>query len=202
MKFNSMKIYGLAVFAALVLFAGPAVAGGKGAQAYQCKANVKPGESTEGCYGCVTQEMCVKTNAALKALSEAKEVTLYSLTGWGKGDLPQENAGQVGGYEVVEFRVLSGGLAEEVSTAFRSALDGENGASACFDPHHALTVKSQDHTYDYVLCFGCGKMGLYENGKFFSMIDAQRDAELLNALMLKAGMDLPPEYQKSAEQKD
>lgn len=197
-----MKIYGLAVCAALVLMAAPAVAGDKGTQSYQCKPNVKPGESSEGCYGCVTEEMCVKTNAALEALSEAKEVTLYSLTGWGKGGLPQVDAGPVGGYEVVEFRSLSGGLAEEVSTAFRSALDGENGASACFDPYHALTVKTQDHTYDFLLCFGCGKMGLYENGKFFSIIDAQRDAKPLNTLMLKAGMDLPPEYQKSAEQKD
>lgn len=197
-----MKIFGFAVCVALVLLGGPAVAGDKGVKPYQCEVNVKPGESTEGCYGCVTEEICEKTNAALKALSEAKEVTLYSLTGRGKSDLPQTNAGPIGGFEVVDFKVFNGELVQDVTSMFRNAIYGENGASACFQPRHALSVKTQDHLYDFILCFECGNMGLYEDEELFFMVGVERDAEALNALMLKAGMALPPYYADKPKQKE
>lgn len=191
-----MNFYVLAVCAGLVLLtAGSAFAGGKEAAPYRC---VVDGKKVEDCMlGCKTKEICAKEEEALKALSEASELTFYSLTGWGKGDFPQ---GGVAGYEVVEHKILEGDLAHLVAYEFLRVLDGENYSSGCFDPRHALIVETEAHMYDYLLCFACGKMAIYEDGEYLSRIETQRDAEVLNALMVKAGMTIPAFYAEQAEE--
>ncbi len=192
-----MKICVLAVCMGLMLLAaGEAFAGGKEVAEYQCKVN---GGKLEDCMlGCKTKEICAREEEALSALTDAREVVFYSLTGNEESFL-QDDAFPIGTNGVVEQKDLKGDFAKDVASEFLKVLTGENYFSGCFAPRHALTVKTKAHTYDYLLCFECGQMALYEDGVYFSRIEAQRDAQALNALMLKAGMALPAFYAEQAE---
>ncbi len=187
-----MKIYGLMVCAALVLLGGPAVAGDKGLKPYKCQVSAKNGEE---CSFCKTEEMCAKEDEALKALSEAKTVTAYTLIGLS----PQSPRGagyeeKIHGHPIIAEKKLDGNLAQDVTAAFESSIVNQMSLGACFEPRHALTVNTEKHRFDYLLCFECAGLAIYKDGKYITKLGTHRDYSGLNAFMIKAGLPLSPDY--------
>ncbi len=194
-----MKICVLAVCAGLMfLTAGGAFAGGTQSVPYsQCEPEVKSGTDPKTCLGCKTEEVCGKEEEAVKLLTEATEVTFYVMDGSvGTGKQPI-----LGGYDPVENKVLAGDLAREVATAFRGSLRSGNYFAMCFNPHHALMIKTPDHLYEYVLCYDCTQMEIYIDSSYISRIPTIGDPERMNALVVKAGMTLPKDYVEQLEWK-
>ncbi|MCL4678019.1 MAG: hypothetical protein KJ017_05420 [Alphaproteobacteria bacterium] len=194
-----MKIYGLAVFAALVFLTGPAVAGDKDTKPYQCEVSAT---NQEKCSFCKTEEICANEDEALKALVEAKTVTAYTLVGLS----PQDPIGagyeeKIHGHPVIAHKIIEGVLAHDMARAFERSIVNQISLGACFQPRHALTVKTEKHSYDYLLCFECVGLAIYKDGQFIAKVGTHRDYSELNALMVSAGLPLSPDYAEEPEQK-
>ena len=58
---------------------------------------------------------------------------------------------------------LQGPEAKSATKAFQDALTGKNGSSFCFEPHHALRIKSEGHIYDYLLGYTCNGLVVYRD---------------------------------------
>ncbi len=197
-----MNIYVLAVCAGLVLLtAGSAFAGAQELP-YKCEVNVKPEEITDRCIGCKTEQMCAKEEEALRALRETNTIIAYTLVGDSLQLPPHDpSAEKIHRYEIIAHKVIEDQLAKDIAEVFVSSIVNQISLGACFEPRHALTIKTDNHTYDYLLCFECA-LALYRDGQHISTLGTHRDYSVLNALVLKAGLPLSPYYAEQAEEKE
>jgi hypothetical protein len=145
---------------------------------------------------------------AAKALAEATRATLYSLE---PDSLPPSGARAAAtetngihrsadtnileGYWVLGSTELTNDAARAATRAFQNAIAESRGPVArCFDPHHGLRLSADGHVYDYLLCYHCGQMQVYEDGKFTSMVGVTGSPEALNAMLKAARVPLSAVY--------
>jgi len=143
---------------------------------------------------------------ALQALQSAITGTLYSLD-------PGMMAGAPGDKAFHNHHVL--GQAEldlkqmvTASSAFQSAVANWNpsmGMALCFNPRHGLRVTANGHVFDFVLCYECGQLYIYEDDKNIASLGAIGTPDILNNLLSTAKVPLPApaqsEESNAAEQK-
>jgi hypothetical protein len=130
---------------------------------------------------------------ALSALHAPDSVVLYALEPWDDG------RPQLHGYKVLGKATLDGEQRAAALAEFETSVARWDGAvGACFDPHHALRVEHEGHTYDFLLCYLCQSMQVYRDGKEFAGVGATGSAEPLNALLRAKGLPLPHYYSDEA----
>ena len=69
----------------------------------------------------------------------------------------------------------------------------------CFLPHHALSIQTEDHLYEYVLCYQCTMLLIYQDGKQISFMNTKESPSQMNRLVEKAGMALPEYYKRQIQ---
>ena len=62
----------------------------------------------------------------------------------------------------------------------------------CYIPRHALRINADGHAYDYLYCYYCNVMNVYEDGKHVAELFASGSPDTFNALLTAA--NVPPEY--------
>jgi hypothetical protein len=140
--------------------------------------------------------------AAAQALRTAGRVTLYSLEPWESPAAGEETLHQ---FKVLGRTDLDRKQSAEASAAFQSAISGWDGLiAACFDPRHAIRVRAAGHTYDFLLCYACHVLYVYEDSKLLTSLGASGSAKALNGLLSAAQVPLSQtdtEEDRAAEQK-
>lgn len=131
--------------------------------------------------------------AADQALASADSVVLYSLEPYTENPEADKNwkGAKFHGYNCLGQLSLTGQQAQTAIAEFKKAIPKEEGPMAeCFDPRHALRVVSGHHTYDFLLCYQCAQMEVYEDDKELADLSASGSADILNSLLKKAGVPL------------
>ncbi len=131
--------------------------------------------------------------AADQALASADSVVLYSLEPWTENPEADRNwkGAKFHGYNCLGQLRLTGQQAQTAIAEFKKAIPKEEGPMAmCFDPHHALRVVSGHHTYDFLLCFQCAQMEVYEDNKEIADLSASGSPDVLNGIFKKAGIPI------------
>jgi len=139
---------------------------------------------------------------AAEALANTTRVTLYSLESMSPQDT---SSGKFYRYKILGKIELDNEEAKKATGAFQDAISGWNGSMAmCFEPHHAIRLNSNGHVYDYLLCYMCNQIEVYEDGKLISGLGATGSPDILNGLLTVAHVPLSyiysPEY-KATEKK-
>jgi hypothetical protein len=89
------------------------------------------------------------------------------------------------------FRILGQTTLDSVEThvaasEFESATSKSSAALySCFDPRHALRIVSDGHIYDFLLCYSCHSVEVFENDKIVAGANAEGSPAVLNELLRK-----------------
>jgi len=141
------------------------------------------------------------SNAAY-ALRTATTCTIYSLE-------PEEPLGPhdqtLQGFKILGQAELNPQQTAIATAAFRSAISGPSlGEAMCFNPRHALRIVADGHTYDFLLCYACMQLWVYEDNEDLRHIPASGSSKVLNNLLTAVHLPLSQtdtEEQREAEQK-
>jgi hypothetical protein len=105
---------------------------------------------------------------------------------------PTKNDKTLESYKILGQTTLTGKQAAIAIAAFESAIlkNGRAFGAACFDPRHAIRVDFSGHTYDFLLCYACGYLYVYCDGKNTATLDAGGSPHDLNSLLTAANVPL------------
>lgn len=130
-------------------------------------------------------------------LTGDEQMTLYSIDPASKGP----NTKPIAGAMLREYAVL--GKVEIVEASIRKEVaDRVNRAVAnraessrkCFEPRHAIRVKLNDQSRDFLICFQCLNMTVYgQSGFAIGTNITDEPKSLLNKLLTDAGIKIAPE---------
>jgi hypothetical protein len=128
-------------------------------------------------------------------LGSPDKLALYSIDGRdfepGRGPKAAE---EFHGYPVLgKVEVTDPADRSEVAAALRDGLARSDGEmAACFWPRHAIRVVEHGRATDYVICFECHQLAVYEGGTR-SVRPVTRDPQTtLNRVLVAAGVPLAP----------
>ena len=132
-------------------------------------------------------------NEPRRNLDSVESLTLYSIDGT-EASMGQESAAgeTFRGYPLLgQIDITASQSRQEIADAINSSISQSDGlVAACFWPRHALRVRAQGQTIDYVVCFQCRQLEVYE-GKSRTMIPIETTAEpVLNRWLEQAGIPL------------
>lgn len=116
-----------------------------------------------------------------QALHSGGHAVLYSLEPW---EDPDKKTAKFHGYEILGRSELTPAQESTAVAAFDSAITGFDGAiAACFDPRHAISIRTNHHTYDFLLCYSCQQLEVYRDGKSVASVGATGSPKVLNELL-------------------
>lgn len=116
-----------------------------------------------------------------QALHSGGHAELYSLEPW---EVPDKKTAKFHGYEILGRSGLSPDQEFTAVAAFDAAITGFDGAiAACFDPRHAIQIRTNGHTYDFLLCYSCQQLDVYRDGKSLAAVGATGSPNVLNELL-------------------
>ena len=131
-----------------------------------------------------TQAMAAASLApeATRVLHSARSADLYSLEPWIE---PDAKAQQLDGYAILgKVSMTKSQTHAAVSEIDKSMAAWEEGpVAACFDPRHALRIRSEGHTYDFLICYACEGIQVYKDGTFVASSDVRGNPGVLNAML-------------------
>jgi hypothetical protein len=77
--------------------------------------------------------------------------------------------------------------ARAAAASMKAAITGSDGSiAACFEPRHALRTQVDGHIYEALICYSCGGIEVYEDGKYVGGAAVAGSPDSLNRI-LKAG---------------
>lgn len=84
---------------------------------------------------------------------------------------------------------LSRDDARAAAAVISSAVRSFNGmVAACFDPRHALRFNSAGHTYVILVCFDCGSLLVFEDGRQIENVALTGSPSELNKMLAAANV--------------
>jgi hypothetical protein len=124
--------------------------------------------------------------SATQALIHPEKVILYAI-----GDRSSSTDG-LEGYIILRQITLEPKEASIATKAVQDAISiGKHAHVAeCFNPAHAVRVISENHTYDFIICYKCHQLLAYTDGKSSKWLRAAGSSEALDNLLKAAGV--PP----------
>ena len=130
---------------------------------------------------------------AANALVASNKVTLFSLVPDGFGTYKGKD--NFHGWQVLGKVELTGIQAVKAAHEFREAVERVNDLSMglCFEPRHGLQVVNSGHVFDYVICYECQGMFIYEDNKEIAELGAKGPSENIFDKILVAAHLAPPE---------
>jgi hypothetical protein len=95
-------------------------------------------------------------------LEKAESVQLVSLDPT-REDMPPKDAFH--GWKVLGSTFVKGTNKERLVRAFKQGVEDSDGAAAgCFNPRHGIRVTDKDRVVDFVICFECLQVSLFDKG--------------------------------------
>jgi hypothetical protein len=120
---------------------------------------------------------------AVRAMRTAQTSVLYSL---GNAVDSEET---LDGFKIARQKPLDSAQSATAVEAIDASISGWNGAGAmCFDPHHALRVTANGHTYDFVICYSCHHLRVYRDGTPLAQVEVSRSSNILDKMLDAAGV--------------
>jgi hypothetical protein len=134
---------------------------------------------------------------ARHALNNATSGTLYSLEPW-RALLPAGSTlPELADYPILGQTKLDAAQTARAAGAVRYAVTSWSlGTASGFDPRHALRVTSEGHTYDFLLCYACGKLEIRRDGEHLGWAPITGTPDILNKILRAASVPLSPYYAK------
>ena len=128
--------------------------------------------------------------AALRPLGDATQAALYSLDDAYKSSASESFHGR----PVLGKIDLKGDEAMKATGAFQDAAVGSHvgGMTLCFEPHHGLRITVGGHSYDYLLCYTCSGLEVFEDNKPIAYGGARGAPDVLNALLMSHHIPISP----------
>jgi hypothetical protein len=126
--------------------------------------------------------------SAARALSTPADVILYSLEPAAEFDASES--------QLHNFKILGQAGLDQKQTAtaiaeFKKAISNWDGiVAACFDPRHAIRLAANGHIYDFVLCYECHQLYVYEDDKLLKGMGATGSPDILNGLLTSLSLPL------------
>lgn len=137
---------------------------------------------------CEARSKNILPPSAAKALSAPTEVVLYSLEPQDRADSSEP--------QLHHFKILGQTELDPERTAaaineFKAAISNWDGIMAmCFDPRQAIRIAANNHTYDFLLCYECHRLYVYQDDKLLRSLGAAGSPDILNGLLKSAGIPL------------
>lgn len=102
-----------------------------------------------------------------EVLEQSDQFILYSLRPRGDlmGKTPQGEWFH-GNYVLGEIVISDAQTKAELTSALYRGIAESNGAAACFQPRHGIRAVHGRRTVDTLICFECGRVDFWENGKY------------------------------------
>jgi hypothetical protein len=71
------------------------------------------------------------------------------------------------------------------------------GRLACFNPRHGIRVTKDSHNFDFLICYECGQVLVYRDGKkvqslYFDAFAQRPSPQPLNDILIAAGISVAP----------
>jgi hypothetical protein len=88
------------------------------------------------------------------------EEVLWKERGYDQGEV-------LGDYAVLGRTELEPTARRRLVNAFYKAVAESDAMAACFEPRHAIRVRSEHATFEAVICFACGQVDVTKDGKPF-----------------------------------
>lgn len=123
---------------------------------------------------------------AAKALHEARHAVLFSLEPWYPRHAqlhPLYQQQELGHLDLSEAQTQVAIQVFESAVAHRSDWD-----AGCFDPRHAMHIEADGHSFDYLICFVCGQMIVYRDGKVLGKVKIAGSGGKLNEILESASI--------------
>jgi hypothetical protein len=122
-------------------------------------------------------------------LNSARSAVLYSLD----PNLDRRSGELFCGVRVLGKARLQADETRRAADAFASAVSNWKGVTAeCFNPRHGLSITSDGHRYDFVLCYECQQIAIYRDGNDVSELGATGSPATLNAILRTHHLRLAP----------
>lgn len=126
--------------------------------------------------------------SASQALSAPNTVILYSLEPEEEADASDPRLQYV---KILGQTELDRKRTATAINAFKTAISDWDGIIAsCFNPRHAIRVAARGHTYDFLLCYECHQLYVYEDDKLLRGLGVMGSPEILNTLLTTAAIPL------------
>lgn len=141
---------------------------------------------------------CAKMSP-IAELEQATSITLYSIDGnhhpQDENDKPPVTVEMFHGYPLLgKIELPDGAEREALLRELRRGIESNDGRVAgCFIPRHALRAVQAGGTADYVICFECNQVQVYENGKRVDgHLTTSQPQPAFDAVLKKAKIPLAP----------
>ena len=127
---------------------------------------------------------------AMTALRTPTNIVLYSLEPWEEPTAKDET---LHGVKILGQTKLDAKQAKTAIAAFEAAISegsSDGPKYRCFDPRHALRVTANGQTYDFLLCYACRGMAVYQDRTVIVRVAVAGTPDALNALLTAAHIPL------------
>ena len=133
---------------------------------------------------------------AVESLGKGAEFVLYSLD---PGPItflptPRLKAGEsLDGFKILGRLALTDPKSRAIAvSAFTEAIQAADihFIAMCFRPRHALRVTANGKVFDFIICYECGRLKLFQDGVLVGAIGIPSAPEPLNKLLSAAGIPL------------
>jgi hypothetical protein len=134
-------------------------------------------------------------NSSLPGLNAPKTFTLYSIDGRllppGKETKTDE---KFRGYPVLgKVEITDRAKQRELTNALETGIAKNDGGEAnCFSPRHAIRVTTDGRTVDYVICFECLQVYVYDNESKSKKLITRDPQSIFDKQLQDAGITLAP----------
>ncbi|MFT3882538.1 MAG: hypothetical protein QM703_23160 [Gemmatales bacterium] len=128
--------------------------------------------------------------SARQALENATTFELLSLNPIANTD---KEKNEFYGFAVLgKTQVKVAGIRRQIVAAFQQAIDESEGlAAACFKPRHGFRVAYEKKTFEFVICYECMQIAVYEDGKLLKRLFTTGNAQgILDRALRDAGVPL------------
>lgn len=118
-----------------------------------------------------------------KILSQATAITLFSLE---SKIVTDTNYPALDGYKILGQKKLEGAEAKQVIGIFQKAIlkKKRKFTILCFNPRHAIQILHEGKENNFLLCYECGKLWVFHDGKTTEQIDAGGSPQEINAILV------------------
>jgi hypothetical protein len=133
---------------------------------------------------------------ARKALEQAKELELYSLS---PGPEKEKPADGFHGWKVLGKTAVKADDARKALAAavLKGVADSDGSVADCFEPRHGVRAVYDGKTYDFVVCFHCSQIEVYAGDKHLETTPTAASPEpALDKMLKDAGVPLAPKAEK------
>ena len=115
--------------------------------------------------------------------NKSQDVTIYVVTETGDDKKPKFHD-----YKIVEQAKLNALQATNLRTVFLANTKRKGMKMLCFWPQHGIRMKHQGQILDFLICFQCGYIYTYFNGKETRETFSSEGSKDFNALWKSAGL--------------